>query len=54
MKADFVVMRQRLHFFSAYAPQISCPVAEKEVFWNMLDEETAELGKDELIIVAED
>ena len=30
---------------------MGCTVAEKEDFWNMLDEKSAEVGKDELIIV---
>ena len=32
MKVVLVINRQRLHFFSAYAPQMGCPLAEKEGF----------------------
>ncbi|VDP21391.1 unnamed protein product [Heligmosomoides polygyrus] len=49
-----VVAKERLYFFSAYAPQTSCSDQAKDDFWNLLDEKTAEVPSKHLIIVASD
>lgn len=54
MKIIITVESCKLHVFSAYAPQAGCNDQAKDAFWMMLDEKTAEVPRDEAIIVLGD
>uniref|UniRef100_A0A7I4Z612 Reverse transcriptase domain-containing protein n=1 Tax=Haemonchus contortus TaxID=6289 RepID=A0A7I4Z612_HAECO len=54
MKIMVVIERQKYHLFSAYAPQTGCSERTKDMFWNLLDEKTAEVPLQEAIVVAGD
>ncbi|XGW17243.1 hypothetical protein V3C99_002112 [Haemonchus contortus] len=54
MKIVVVIERQKYHLFSAYAPQTRCSEQTKDMFWNLLDEKTAEVPLQEAIVVAGD
>ncbi|VDO82322.1 unnamed protein product [Heligmosomoides polygyrus] len=50
-----VAAKERLyHFFSGYAPQTGCSDQAKDEFWNLLDENTAEVPSKDVIIAAGD
>ncbi|EYC32641.1 hypothetical protein Y032_0002g1012 [Ancylostoma ceylanicum] len=54
MKVVVTTAKQRLHFFSAYAPQTGCCKQTKDEFWMLLDEKTAEVPMEDIIVVAGD
>ncbi|EYC09777.1 hypothetical protein Y032_0059g3047 [Ancylostoma ceylanicum] len=54
MKVVVTTAEQRLHFFSAYAPQTGCCEQVKDDFWVLLDEKTAEVPMEDTIVVAGD
>ncbi|EYB98255.1 hypothetical protein Y032_0133g1803 [Ancylostoma ceylanicum] len=54
MKVVVTTAEQRLHFFSAYAPQTGCCEQVKDDFWMLLDEKTAEELMEDTIVVAGD
>ncbi|EYC06532.1 hypothetical protein Y032_0075g943 [Ancylostoma ceylanicum] len=43
MKVVITTAEQRIHFFSAYAPQTGCCEQMKDDFWMLLDEKTSEV-----------
>ena len=54
MKIVIATVELRLHFFSAYAPQTGCSESIKDDFWALLDEKTAEVPKEDTLVVAGD
>ncbi|WKY13292.1 hypothetical protein Q1695_004255 [Nippostrongylus brasiliensis] len=54
MKIMVITENERLHFFTAYAPQTGCSEQVKEEFWTLLHEKTAEIPQEEMIVVAGD
>ncbi|VDP34871.1 unnamed protein product [Heligmosomoides polygyrus] len=54
MKIVVAVEERRCHFFSAYAPQTGCSEQTKDEFWSLLDEKTAEVPSEDMIVVAGD
>ncbi|EYC22094.1 hypothetical protein Y032_0018g3708 [Ancylostoma ceylanicum] len=54
MKVVVTTAEQRLHFFSAYAPQTGCCKQMKNDFWMLVDEKTAEVPMEDIIAVAGD
>ncbi|VDO19908.1 unnamed protein product [Heligmosomoides polygyrus] len=54
MKIVVAVEERRCHFFSAYAPQTGCSEQTKDEFWSLLDEKTAEVPSQDMIVVAGD
>ncbi|VDO97145.1 unnamed protein product [Heligmosomoides polygyrus] len=53
MKIVVAAERRMDHLFSAYAPQTGCSERDKDEFWSLLDEKTAEVPSLDVIIVAE-
>ncbi|VDL82195.1 unnamed protein product [Nippostrongylus brasiliensis] len=49
-----VITENGLHFFTAYAPQTGCSEHVKDEFWTLLNEKTAEIPPEEMIVVAGD
>ncbi|EYC17677.1 hypothetical protein Y032_0030g2208 [Ancylostoma ceylanicum] len=49
-----VTTAERLHFFSAYAPQTGCCKLMKDDFWMLLGEKTSEVPMKDIIAVAGD
>ncbi|VDO84698.1 unnamed protein product [Heligmosomoides polygyrus] len=43
--------QRRCHFISAYALQTSCSKQTKDEFWPLLDEKTAEVRSQDMVIV---
>ncbi|VDO23047.1 unnamed protein product [Heligmosomoides polygyrus] len=54
MKIIVAVEERRSHFFSAYAPQTGCSEQTKDGFWSLLDEKTAEISSQDMVVVAGD
>uniref|UniRef100_A0A914W105 Endonuclease/exonuclease/phosphatase domain-containing protein n=1 Tax=Plectus sambesii TaxID=2011161 RepID=A0A914W105_9BILA len=54
MKIVLITETRRLHLFSGYAPQTGCTNAQKEEFWTLLDDKTAEVPPEDIVIVAGD
>uniref|UniRef100_A0A914WXY9 Reverse transcriptase domain-containing protein n=1 Tax=Plectus sambesii TaxID=2011161 RepID=A0A914WXY9_9BILA len=54
MKVVLITETRRLHLFSGYAPQTGCTNAQKEEFWTLLDDKTAEVPPEDIVIVAGD
>ncbi|EYC09242.1 hypothetical protein Y032_0061g3230 [Ancylostoma ceylanicum] len=54
IKVVVTTAEQRLHFFSAHAPQTGCCKQMKDDFWMLLDEKTAEVPMEDKIDVAGD
>ncbi|VDP18448.1 unnamed protein product [Heligmosomoides polygyrus] len=54
VKIVAVVEQRRGHFFSAYVPQSGCSEQTKDEFWSLLDEKTAEVPSEDMIVVAGD
>ncbi|WKX94957.1 hypothetical protein Q1695_011868 [Nippostrongylus brasiliensis] len=54
MKIMVITKNERLHFFTAYAPQTGCSEQVKEEFWTLLHEKTAEIPQEEMNVVAGD
>ncbi|VDL71368.1 unnamed protein product [Nippostrongylus brasiliensis] len=54
MKIMVITKNERLHFFTAYAPQTGCSEKVKEDFWTLLHEKEAEVPQEEMIVVAGD
>ncbi|VDO66563.1 unnamed protein product [Heligmosomoides polygyrus] len=54
MKVVIAAEGRRYHLFSAYAPQTGCSERAKDEFWSLLDEKTAEVPLQDVIIVAGD
>ncbi|EYB93756.1 hypothetical protein Y032_0179g731 [Ancylostoma ceylanicum] len=53
MKVVVTTAEQRLHFAS-YAPQTGCCEQMKDDFWMLLDEKTAEVPMEDIIVAAAD
>ena len=54
MKIVLAIEQRLYHFFSAYAPQTGCAEQSKDEFWTLLEEKTAEVPSEDVIIVAGD
>ncbi|CAD7087538.1 unnamed protein product [Hermetia illucens] len=54
MKLTIISADRTIHFFTAYAPQTGRPDAEKDAFWQLLDEKTCHVPADDYIIIAGD
>uniref|UniRef100_A0A914X375 Endonuclease/exonuclease/phosphatase domain-containing protein n=1 Tax=Plectus sambesii TaxID=2011161 RepID=A0A914X375_9BILA len=52
MKIVVITETRHLHLFSGYAPQTGCTNAQKEEFWTLLDDKTAEVPPEDIVIVA--
>ncbi|VDP13577.1 unnamed protein product [Heligmosomoides polygyrus] len=51
MKIVVAVEERLCHFFSAYAKQTGCSEQTKDEFWSLLDEKTAEVPSQDMIVV---
>ena len=54
MKLTIISADRTIHFFTAYAPQTGRPDAEKDAFWQLLDEKTCHVPADDYLIIAGD
>ncbi|VDP08611.1 unnamed protein product [Heligmosomoides polygyrus] len=54
MKIVVAVEERPWHFFSAYAPQTGCSKETKDEFWSLLDENTAGVPSQDMVVVAGD